>query len=310
MDEIESTDQDPGSSLAPVTTTSRRAKYAMLGMLIFAGAVILVGSQATLFYYQFAPRVAAANSLYFDLLIEKAQGRLFSSIGKQLGELENLAITTDDAVGSIVAAADDFHDNFMTVPYEAIETLRTELPVLGQNLSGAGDNIERLVNDLDRLQAIYTDPYKDLMAELERPPLYLLPTAAWTANRSGYRDAVTLNRALYLAQIGEIGTARVLLTGLYASTDDPHLLGLTNYTLGRLQFELMLTRPEVEFYTQSVQYLRQSLQADPDAELARRFFDYLLSLSQSTAAPEAGEGTPTNPSEGEGAAISPDKRKF
>jgi hypothetical protein len=310
MDEIESTDQEPDSTQAFVSATAIRTKYAAIGLLIIAITIMLVGSQAALFYAGFGPRLAAANSLYSDLLIENAQGRLFNGIGERLRELENLAVVTDDAVGSIVVAADNFHDNFMTAPYEAIETLRTELPVLGQNLSNPGDKIERLGSDLDRLREIYSDPYKDLMSDLENPPLYLLPTAAWTANRSGYRDAATLNRALYLAQVGEIGTARVLLTGLYASTDDPQLLGLTNYTLGRLQFELMLSRPEVEFYTQSVLYLRQSLQADPDSELARRFFDYLLSLSQSTAAPEAGEGTPTNPSEGEGAAISPDKRKF
>jgi hypothetical protein len=130
------------------------------------------------------------------------------------------------------------------------------------------------------------------------------------AGRSGYRQAATLNRAVYLAQTGDIGTARVMLAGLNARTDDPETLGKIYYTLGRLQFELFRATPEVEYYTQSIQYLRQAMAADPESRLAQRLLDFLLSLPQAAAAPQSAEGRPETPSEGEGAAISAEKRIF
>ncbi len=80
--------------------------------------------------------------------------------------------------------------------------------------------------------------------------------------------------------------------------------------LGRLHFELFRATPEVEYYTQSVEYLRQSLLTDPDLQFAQRLLDFLLSLPQSATAPQAAEGRPETPSEGEGAAISAEKRIF
>jgi hypothetical protein len=302
MDDVAASEQEAGFS--------RGARYGTYVLLVFAFAAILGGTQAALFYGKFTPRLAQANTLLFDLVVEKAQENLYYGIEVQLESLQRSAAHGEGSENRLAMAWDDFDDHFASAPLEALQRLHTELPALGAGLRGAGDDIERLGQDLERLQEIYSDPYKQLLAELERPPLYLWPIAPALAAKSGYRHAATLNRALYLAQVGEIGTARVMLTGLHASTDDPAMLGLTNYTLGRLQFELFRSRPEAEFYTQSVMYLRESLQADPDAPLAKRFFDYLLSLSQTESVPRAGEGRPTTPSEGEGAAISADKRKF
>ena len=163
---------------------------------------------------------------------------------------------------------------------------------------------------LERLQTIYADSYKDLRADLRDPPAFLWPMASIVAERSGYRQAVTLNRALYLAQTGEIGTARVMLAGLNAAVEDLDLLATIHYTLGRLQFELFRATPDVEYYTQSIQYLRQSLVADPDLQLAQRLLDFLLSLPQAATAPQTADGRPETPSEGDGAAVSAEQRIF
>ena len=88
------------------------------------------------------------------------------------------------------------------------------------------------------------------------------------------------------------------------------MLGRVYYLLARLQFQLFLETPEVEYYSQSLRYLRESLAADPEAELPRRLLDFLLSLSASATAPQSAEGRPETPSEGEGAAISAEKRVF
>lgn len=289
---------------------SHAAWYATIVLFAFAFLAIVGGTQATVFYSQFTPRIADANDLLFDLLVEKAQGSLYHDINVRLESLKESAVHGEGAEDRLTNARDSFDDHFSSAPIEALESLQSDLPALGAGLKGAGEELDRLAESLDRMQEVYSDSYRQLLLDLDSPPLYLWPTASILANKSAYRHAATLNRALYLAQVGEIGTARVMLTGLHASTDDPKLLGLANYTLGRLQFELFLSRPEAEFYTQSVAYLRESLQADPDAPLAKRFFDYLLSLSQTEAVPREGEGRPTTPSEGEGAAISADKRRF
>jgi len=73
---------------------------------------------------------------------------------------------------------------------------------------------------------------------------------------------------------------------------------------------LFRATPEAEYYEQSLQYLRQSLAADPDMDLAKHLLDFLLSLPLAATAPQAAEGRPEVPSEGEGAAVSAEKRIF
>jgi hypothetical protein len=286
------------------------ATRATVALLVVAFALVVGGMQAAAFYGKFTPRVQNANGLLFDLLVESAQGSLFNEVQLKLEGLKELVAHGEDSALRLSEAWDNFDDHFSSAPVEALETLNNELPGLGAGLKGASGQLHSLRNDLERLTVIYSDPYRELIAQLDRPPMYLWPTATLLAETSGYRHAVTLNRALYLAQVGEIGTSRVMLTGLHASAEGSQMRGLVNYMLGRLQFELFRSRPEAEFYTQSVMYLRESLKEDPTSSLTKRLFDYLLSLSQTEAVPREGEGRPTTPAEGEGAAISADRRKF
>jgi hypothetical protein len=288
----------------------RWVRRATVALLIAALVTIIGAVQAAAFYGRFAPGVERANGLLFDLMVERAQGGLYAEVQTQLQGLKGLAAHGEDSALRLAQAWDAFDDHFAAAPVEALEILKNELPALGAGLKDAADELEGLRAHLERLIEIYSDPYDELIAELDDPPVYLRPTAAIIAETSGYRQAVTLNRALYLAQVGEIGTSRVMLTGLHAQASEARTRGLVNYMLGRLQFELFRSRPEAEFYTQSVMYLRESLKDDPEASLTQRLFDYLLSLSQTEAVPREGEGRPTTPAEGEGAAISADRRRF
>ncbi|MDX1500575.1 MAG: hypothetical protein R3176_11785, partial [Woeseiaceae bacterium] len=209
---------------------------------------------------------------------------------------------------TLAAAWQDFAGHFGAAPAEAIAVLRDELPGLTAGSDTA--SVASLEAALLRLETLYATDYKALVDEVRRPPFYLWPTAGVVAARSGYREAAVFNRALYLAQTGDIGTARVMLAGLNATVDDPVLLAKVHYLLGRLQFELFVDTPEVEYYSQSLAYLRQSLGGDPAGPLARRLLDFLLSLPQTATAPQSAEGRPETPSEGEGAAISAEKRIF
>ena len=169
---------------------------------------------------------------------------------------------------------------------------------------GIGPQLADLTGMLERLQAIYTVPYGELQADLEGPPLYLWPTAKLLMDDSRYLSSATFNRAIYLSQVGEMGTARVLLSGLYASATDPEFMGLIYYGLGRLQWALFLDRAEPQNYFQAVKYLRQSMQVAPGATLPKRLFDYMLSLNQAESTPGAGKGDPTTLTEGEAGAVS------
>lgn len=162
---------------------------------------------------------------------------------------------------------------------------------------------------LDRQRPVTDDPYQDVLAALQNPPPYLMPTALWA--REGYREVATYNRALYLASIGEIGTARTLIDALRASSDSKEPMpALANFLLARFELETLRDRPQPEFHRSAAQYLRRSLQADPNEELARQIFEYLLSFDTDASVLEIREGASADAVRGEGSASAPDLREF
>ncbi|NNC77182.1 MAG: hypothetical protein HKN77_04415 [Woeseiaceae bacterium] len=291
------------------TLLSDRTNLLRTALLFFVAGIFVVATQAALFFHVFAPRVSQANIQLHELILEKAQKKLSTQIARQVEVLITTHSPADETERTLAEAWRDFQNHFSVAPVEALSSLQNELVVLTAG-AGDADPANRLSNDIERLQGIYADDHKPLLAELKRPPWYLWPTAPVVAAKSGYRQAAMMNRAIYLAQTGEIGTARVMLAGLNASVDDASIEAKIYYTLARLQFELFRRTPEADYYTQSVQYLRQSLRTDPGYPLAKRMLDFLLSLDQAATAPQASEGRPESPSEGEGAAVSTEKRIF
>ena len=286
------------------------AKCAGAVTVILLAVVSVAALQSALFYYRMTPRIEQANAQLFELSVENSQRSLYDTIARQVRVMIASAPESDTPEPALADAWKEFESDFTAAPRNAVDTLVRGLPALTQGNRADAGAIRDLTTHLERLQAIYADSYKDLLADLREPPAFLWPMASIVAERSAYRNAVTLNRALYLAQTGEIGTARIMLAGLSASVEAPDLLATIYYTLARLDFDLFRATPEVEYYTQSVQYLRQSLVANPDLQLAQRLLDFLLSLPQTATAPQAADGRPETPSEGEGAAISAEKRIF
>lgn len=284
----------------------RLLSYWHYALLALAVVVVIAGAQAMLFYRSFTPGIEQANRLLFELVVESSQVELFKRIEARLGVMASAGGGRSARFGQ---AWESFHDQFTTAPVKAIRTLEDALDVLDP-AAAPDSSVALLRDDLERLESIYTDRYEPLLDRLENPPLWLWPTTHFIVRYAGVREPLVVNRALHLAQVGEIGTARVLLTGLRASTEDARMLGAIYYLLGRLEFELFRSRPEADLYVQSVNYVTQSLKADPESELARRFLDYLLSLSRAEAAARPGEGEPTRRSDGQGAATSADKRRF
>lgn len=285
-------------------------RCAEIVILILLAIVSIAATQAMLFYFLTTPRIEQANAQLFELSVENSQRSLYYEIASQVRTLIELAPDTDARESPLANAWAEFEVHFTAAPRDAVAALADEMPALTTGSRADAGAVRKLTASLERLRAVYADSYKELLADLRKPPIFLWPMASIVAERSGYRQAVTLNRALYLAQTGEIGTARVMLAGLNASVEDPGVLATIYYTLARLQFELFRATPEVEYYTQSIQYLRQSLIADPDLQLAQRLLDFLLSLPPTAAAPQAADGRPETPSEGEGAAVSAENRIF
>ncbi len=285
-------------------------RCAEIVILILLAIVSIAATQAMLFYFLTTPRIEQANAQLFELSVENSQRSLYYEIARQVRTLIELAPDTDARESPLANAWAEFEVHFTAAPRDAVAALADQMPALTAGSRADAGAVRKLTASLERLRAIYADSYKELLADLRKPPIFLWPMASIVAERSGYRQAVTLNRALYLAQTGEIGTARVMLAGLNASVEDPGVLATIYYTLARLQFELFRATPEVEYYTQSIQYLRQSLIADPDLQLAQRLLDFLLSLPPTAAAPQAADGRPETPSEGEGAAVSAENRIF
>lgn len=285
-------------------------RCAEIVILILLAIVSVAATQAMLFYFLMTPRIEQANAQLFELSVENSQRSLYYEIARQVRALIESAPDTDAREPPLASAWAEFEIHFTAAPRDAVAVLADDMPALTAGSHADAGAVRKLTASLERLQAIYADSYKELLADLRKPPVFLWPMASIVAERSGYRQAVTLNRALYLAQTGEIGTARVMLAGLNASVEDPGVLATIYYTLARLQFELFRATPEVDYYTQSIQYLRQSLIADPDLQLAQRLLDFLLSLPQVAAAPQAADGRPETPSEGEGAAVSAENRIF
>jgi len=285
-------------------------------LFITASILILVGIQIFIFYNIYSPRVASANDKMVAFTAEKARGDMQRNIQQQYSAL-SLSVK---GVTGVARQLDDLFEvltqHFRESPLETSLEVRTQLLTIQVTLqeklqsdtpdgvtSEMIDEITLLVKNLDRLREIYTVPFEQLQNQLQNSPWYLWPTAGVLVKTSGYLNAAIFNRAIYLAQIGEMGTARVLLTGLHGAADDQKLLGLIFYGLGRLQWELFLTRSDPENYFQAVKFLQQSMQSDPDSELAKRLFDYFKSLSQSEGSPGEGSGEPTVPTEGEAGAV-------
>jgi hypothetical protein len=303
--------------VSKVVNTQKRKKFISYTLFVFAFFLVFTGIQALIFYSKYLPQIEDTNGKLFSLTLEKTRGEQLNIIQAKFQSLRTVVKGQSEISSRIEAVFEIMGEHFSGGPLGTIEQVQSELQLtqqliqeklteegaLVEVLTQAANEITQLEKDFEKLHEVYFIPFDQLHAELQNTPWYLWPTAGKLRNVSGYLNAVTFNRAMYLSQIGEIGTARVLLSSMYANSDDHELLGLVYYGLGRLQWELFLTRLEPENYFQATNYLRQSLQADPDSTLAKRLFDYMLSLTEAESTPGAGKGDPTTLTEGEAGAV-------
>jgi len=295
----------------------KKKDYAVIGAFVIAAFLFVTSIQSYLFYKEYKPRIAAANEKFFTLVTEKNRSILQRQIQQQFTAL----IVGLKGAGEPSIQINNLYEllaqHFRESPLEILVEVRSELSKLRLGLEekfkeavpeGVSveviSDISRLESALDQLRDIYTVPYAELRADLQNPPWYLMPTASTLKQTSGYLSSITFNSALYLAQIGELGTARVLLTGLHATASESEFIALINYGLGRLQWELFLGKADPENYFQAVKFLRESMKIDPEASLPKRLFDYMLSLTPAETQPGQGKGDPTQLTEGEAGTFS------
>lgn len=304
---------DKAADRSRMVTRSKSAVFARFFLLGAGLLLIVLGAQAYFFYLHFSPRLSLAHERLQALAAEQSRPELRREVVRRLDELAvaEPADETEEAIGDwAVDTRDSFLRIFSGSPQDALDDLRVALGDFEASWPDRTAELSQVHTSSERLEKVYQDPYENLSRAIGRPPAHLWPTAVVLAESSGYSEAITFNRALYLAQTGEFGTARVILTGLHSRTDDETLLGQIYYGLARLQFELFRSQGESENYLQALQYLRESLQADQENGLASRLLDYLLSLSEAETIPRPGDGNPTNPTEGETGAVSRGKPLF
>jgi hypothetical protein len=300
-------------------TMKKRKSFSIV--LFILGFIFLVcGIQTSVFYGKYSPQIKDTNDQLFILMLEKTRGESLREIQLQFQSLRNsLKAGQGEIAGRFESVYEIMAEHFREGPLGTIEQVQSEINIIQGMIAEAQEQepddllseisvgISMLDDEFTNLHDIYSIPYDELHASLREPPFYLWPMGGVLRDKSGYMNAVTFNRSIYMAQIGEIGTSRVLLSGMFTATEDPVLLGLIDYSLGRLQWELFLQRLEPENYFQAVNYVRQSIQDDPDSSLSKRLFDYMLSLTQAESTPGAGKGDPTTLTEGEAGAVqSPD----
>jgi hypothetical protein len=294
----------------------KHKKYLSWGLIVLAFLIMLTSVQATWYYSRYIPRVNGINTKLDTFMGEKTSGAVLADIQEQFMTLLETLRTEETHARQLVSLLELMIKHFRQTPVQtgeevrlALVKLERELQQQGQTsgnelLTTASKDVAILAARLGELVDIYTIPFDELQSDLESPPWYLWPVGSLIRYKTGYLSAVTFNRAMYLAQIGEAGTARVLLTGLYSSSQNKDMLGMIFYGMGRLQWELFMTTNEPENYFQAVKFVRQSIQEDPEMDLSRRVFDFMMSLPEGDSAAQAGEGDPANPSEGEAASVS------
>lgn len=295
----------------------RRKQILSRSLFILAGLLLVGALQTVTYHKRYQAQIEDANSQLRALMTEKTRATLQQDIQSQFRTVIETLRDTEGLRSEVEALYETLAEHFQAAPLGTVAEILAAMMQFQEEMNtmladgtleaipeGVETQLADLTGMLEHLQRIYTVPYEEIQASLESPPLYLWPMAQLLTDDSRYLSSVTFNRAIYLSQIGEMGTARVLLTGLHASAEDPEFMGLIYYGLGRLQWELFLDRAEPQNYFQAVKYLRQSMQADPMASLPKRLFDYMLSLTQAESTPGAGKGDPTTLTEGEAGAVS------
>lgn len=302
-----------GGGVTPIRTAPwRRApgKFAASAVWLLAALLMLVSVQASVFKARLMPRMAEANQRLSDLLAEETQGQLYADLDAALQSLYPKSGAVDVDAADLAHLRSELLQNFSGAPLEALEALRAQLSEMESSFGNSVAEIDRLWHELGRLEDLYANPYAEVLAQVEEPSWYLRPAAGLVIGSSGYEHTLKFNLATYLAQVGRTGTARVLLAGLHATVDDTDMVGLVNFSQGRLYFEQFRMRSDADSYGRSVHYTRQSVQADADSSLARRFLDFLMSLRQVPPATTQGPGDETRAAEGEGAAQTKKILKF
>ena len=293
----------------------KRRKILSYLLFVLAAVTLVIGLQALSYYLYFAPQVKQLNEKHSAFMQERTEMTVQGRVQEQFRTLIEALKPEEAHARQVLEQFEHLVKLFRQAPIQIAEEVRDELLTLSDQFKTDGEtnakpllvkaaaDLQTLAAELDLLRDTYTIDFEQLQSALANPPWYFWPTGNLIRYRTGYLSAVTYNRAMYLSQVGETGTARVLLTGLYASTRDEGMKGLVYYGLGRLQWELFTTLSEPEHYFQSLKYMRQSMQTDPQLELPKQVIDFMLSLDQGDSAPRAGEGDPSNPSEGQAASV-------
>lgn len=270
-------------------------KRRFLAWLLYAVCVIAVvaGLQTYAFYRHFVPGIRAANTDLDRLTTESSSHDLADRMLKQLSDLHD-SLGKDLTAARVVDIYHQFIGTFVDDPRRAINDFDRMLSSLSGQLPAGNDKSAKVRGELADLREVYADHYGEIVKDLQSPPLYLQPAAAWLRNRGGFADKVRFDYAVYLSVVGDHGRSNKILNDLKDRIRDGRFKSEIYYAQARLLYGAFKKENGSQYFEQALEDARLSLRNDAGYGIPKLFLEYLLSMNSGAAlneAPSQGQGT-------------------
>jgi hypothetical protein len=279
--------------------------YGLRALRIPGIIIVIAGLQAWGFYNHFVPALNDANTDLDQLMNEVSTN---TQMDKVLRELDNFRrVAGDEALQKeVVLVYERFIKEFLENRMQGLDAFTKAVngfPVPTATLGA--ESLARVKLELERVREIYGDHYTVLLADLDSPPVYLQPVAAFIKKDNPLVHKVRFNHAVYNSIVGDMAIANVTFNELKQEVKDPEFSSIIHFAQARMQYTAFKSEGKFEYFQQSIQNLQQSMRLDADYGLPKMLLEYLLSVqggASSESSSVQGEGT--GEAEGERGVIS------
>jgi hypothetical protein len=281
------------------------SEHGLRALKIMGIVVLLAGLQTYGFYRHFVPALDRANA-NLDQLMNEVSTNI--QMDKVLRELDNLRrVAQDDGLQKeVVQVYERFIKEFLEDRVPALlqfETAVNSFPVPSATLGV--ESLAKVKTELARVMEIYGDHYTSLVEDMESPPLYLQPVAAFVKQDNPLVYKLRFNHALYNSIVGDQAIANTTFNELKSQVKDPQFGAIIHYAQARMLYAAFKSESKFEYFQQAIQNLQQSLRLQSDYGLPKLLLEYMLSAQGgASAASSSMQGEGTGEAEGERGVIS------
>lgn len=281
-------------------------------VLTGSGALLLVfGLQGWAFQHHAGPRIAAAEANLARLHQEVPNDELMNDALSALRDCWRLT-ADEDRKRTIAALRETVVRRFTENPAAAIDELARAASVLQVESEVERDALETLRGKVTRLQAVYSDHYGELLRLYSDVPWYFQPGAALLEAGRPTKQLLAFNHAQYLMLTGDREAAGAVLEELRKNAPSDSFRSRVLFAQARLNYDAYRAEANLQYYDDALQYVRQSLQSDPEYALPKLFLEFLLSFDQGAVEIDMSplEAQGSGEAEGERGDVSAGSREF